>query len=355
MGKKLLKALGIVLLVLVVAAGGFVVYLTATEYKPAAVEYIDAPTLGEPETPGESVKVVSWNVGYCGLGEEEDFVMDGGSGSGKPEEQTFYAYYEGVLSELGALRADVYLLQEVDDDSDRSYNFNEVEKFSGLEGLHSSAYALNYSCPFVPFPWPPMGKMSSGILTASAFAAEGGQAERIALPCPFSWPLRTANLKRCLLVTRYALPGTEAQLVAVNLHLEAYDDGEGKAAQTAMLFEILEAEYAKGNYVVAGGDFNQTFPGTLDKWPMLDEDYWTPGVLSEDSLPEGWSYVFDDSSPTCRLLDAPYDAETTQHYVLDGFIVSPNIEVLSVETQSLGFRYSDHNPVVMEIGFKEGT
>ena len=35
----------------------------------------------------------------------------------------------------------------------------------------------------------------------------------------------------------------------------------------------------------------------------------------------------------------------TQHYVLDGFIVSPNIEVLSVETQSLGFRYSDHNPV----------
>lgn len=39
--------------------------------------------------------------------------------------------------------------------------------------------------------------------------------------------------------------------------------------------------------------------------------------------------------------------------MLDGFIVSPNIEVLSVETQSLGFRYSDHNPVVMEIGFKE--
>ena len=39
------------------------------------------------------------------------------------------------------------------------------------------------------------------------------------------------------------------RLVAVNLHLEAYDDGEGKAAQTAMLFDILEEEYAKGNYV----------------------------------------------------------------------------------------------------------
>ena len=85
MGKKLLKVLGIVLLVIVVAAGGFVVFLTATEYKPAAVEYIDAPTLGEPETPGGSVRIVTWNVGYCGLGAEEDFVMDGGSGDGRPE------------------------------------------------------------------------------------------------------------------------------------------------------------------------------------------------------------------------------------------------------------------------------
>ena len=303
MGKKLLKVLGIVLLVIVVAAGGFVVFLTATEYKPAAVEYIDAPTLGEPETPGDSVRIVTWNVGYCGLGAEEDF----------------------------------------------------VEHFSEGRNARSSAYALNYSCPFVPFPWPPMGKVTSGILTTSDFAVEGGTAERIALPCPFSWPLRTANLKRCLLITRYALPGTEAELVAVNLHLEAYDNGEGKAAQTAMLFDILEEEYAKGNYVVAGGDFNQTFPGTLDRWPIGEGDVWAPCVLEAESLPEGWSYVFDDSSPTCRLLDAPYDAETTQHYVLDGFIVSPNIEVLSVETQSLGFRYSDHNPVVMEIGFKEGT
>lgn len=152
MGKKLLKVLGIVLLVIVVAAGGFVVFLTATEYKPAAVEYIDAPTLGEPETPGGSVRIVTWNVGYCGLGAEEDFVMDGGSGDGRPGKETFYAYYEGVLSELGALGADIYLLQEVDADSDRSYNFNEVEHFSEGRNARSSAYALNYSCPFVPFP-----------------------------------------------------------------------------------------------------------------------------------------------------------------------------------------------------------
>ena len=353
MGKKLLKVLLIIVIVILVAAGGLVGFLSATEYKPAAVEYIDAQTLGEPEIPGESIRVVSWNVGYCGLGENEDFVMDGGKGDGKPELADFDVYFNGVLDTLDELDANIYLLQEVDEDSTRSYDTNEMKTFSEGRNAHSSVYALNYSCPFVPFPWPPIGKVNSGILTTSDYAVEGGSAERIALPCPFSWPLRTANLKRCLLVSRYALPEVEGELVVVNLHLEAYDDGEGKAAQTAMLFQILEEEYARGNYVIAGGDFNQTFPGTLEKWPIGEGDVWAPGVLEAESLPEGWSYVYDDSSPTCRLLDAPYDSGASQHYVLDGFIVSPNVEVLSVQTQDLGFKYSDHNPVVMEIGFKE--
>ena len=48
------------------------------------------------------------------------------------------------------------------------------------------------------------------------------------LPCPFSWPTRIANLKRCLLVERIPIADSDKELVLVNLHLEAYDDGEGK-------------------------------------------------------------------------------------------------------------------------------
>lgn len=353
MGKKLLKAVLIVLLVIVVAAGGFVGCLSATEYRPDDVEYIEARTLGEPEGVGGTVRLASWNVGYCGLGENEDFVMDGGKGSGKPEREDFDVYFDGVLSTLDELGADIYMLQEVDENSSRSYGVNEMKSFSEGRNAHSSVYAYNHSCPFVPFPWPPMGKVNAGLLTTADYAVQGGAAERIALPCPFSWPVRTANLKRCLLVSRYHISELDKELVVVNLHLEAYDDGEGKAAQTAMLFDILEQEYAAGSYVIAGGDFNQTFPGTLDKWPIGEGEVWAPGVLEESSLPEGWSFVYDDSTPTCRLLNEPYDAQTSQHYVLDGFIVSPNIDVLGVETQNYGFKYSDHNPVVIEIGFKE--
>ena len=121
-----------------------------------------------------------------------------------------------------------------------------------------------------------------------------------------------------------------------------------------MLREFLQAEYEKGNYVIAGGDFNQTFPGTLDKYPINNPSLWVPGVLEPEILPYGWSFVYDDSVPSCRLNNQPYDPESpsTQHYLIDGFIVSPNVELLSVNTLDEGFRFSDHNPVEMEIRLK---
>ena len=349
MGKKLLKVLLIIVLVIVVAAGGLVGFLSATEYRPDDVEYISASTLGEPESVGDTVRLVTWNVGYCGLGEKEDFVMDGGTGDGKPEREDFDAYFSGVLSTLDELDADVYMLQEVDENSTRSYGTNEMKSFSEGRNAHSSVYALNYSCPFVPFPWPPMGKVTSGILTTSDFAVEGGTAERIALPCPFSWPLRTANLKRCLLVSRYYIPDLDKELVVVNLHLEAYDDGEGKEAQMQLLLQILQEEYEKGNYIIAGGDFNQCFPGTQQRYPQKETSNWVPSVLGK--LPEGWSYAYDASTPTCRLLNQPLDetSSLTQYYVIDGFIVSPNVDVVSVRTGNEGFGFTDPNPVVLEV------
>ncbi len=76
------------------------------------------------------------------------------------------------------------------------------------------------------------------------------------------------------------------------------------------------------------------------------------GTLEESILPEGWSFVYDSSVPTCRLLNQPYDpADTvnTQYYVIDGYMVSPNVGVSSVQTLDEGFENTDHNPVVMNI------
>ena len=345
MGKILLLVLGL----LIAAAVLFVLYLTVTEYRPDGVEDAAAGNLGSEEMLNRrEISVLSFNTGYAGLGQDADFFMDGGSSVRPGSRETVQENMQGILETALSTEADFYLLQEVDTDSKRSYHINQWSFYEQMTGF-GSFFAPNYSCPYVPYPLPTIGKVNSGLLTMSALRME--EARRYALPCPFSWPVSTANLKRCLLVSYVPIRGTEQYLVLVNLHLEAYDDGEGKAAQTRVLMEFLESEYEKGNYVIAGGDFNQTFPGTLEEYPVRDGDIWTPGVLEESALPEGWTMAYDTSVPTCRLLNQPYDAgsEGTQYYVIDGFILSPNVKLEQVTTIDQGFTWSDHNPVLAEV------
>ncbi len=205
--------------------------------------------------------LATFNIGYGGLGAESDFFMDGGSQVQPLSQALVEKNLAGITALLEEADADIYLLQEVDADAKRSYGIDQRAVLSQGKGM-DTAYALNYSCDFVPFPWPPIGRVHSGLYTMSSVSlAEGTGASRYALPCPFSWPVRTANLKRCLLVARIPVAGTERELVVVNLHLEAYDDGAGKAAQTAMLMDLLQEEYAAGNYVIAGGGFQLQLPG----------------------------------------------------------------------------------------------
>lgn len=356
MAKKVFIGLGIFLGVVVLAAAGLVGWLTVTEYRPASVEDIaDAQDSGAARSlsAGDSLTILSQNTGYCGLGRDSDFFMDGGTGV-KPTKDQINTNVAGIGEQIEAVSPDICFLQEVDSGSDRSYDANQRTYYystirDGAKGPCYDAYALNYSCNFVPFPWPPIGRVHSGLQTISTFPVEKSQ--RIALPCPFSWPVSTANLKRCLLVSYVPLEDSDKELVLVNLHLEAYDDGEGKAAQTKMLMDFLTAEYEKGNYVIAGGDFNQTFPGALDAFPIKDADLWTPGVLENDILPDGWQFACDLSVPSCRLLNHPYDPDPdeNQFYVIDGFILSPNVALDSVETLDLQFEYTDHNPVGIHV------
>ena len=348
--KRFLKVLLIIVLVIVLAAAGLIGWLSIAEYKPEVVEELELSARGEnsPSLPqGESVTVLSWNIGYAGLGSNADFFMDGGENVKSSDRERVESNLQDIRELLyGESAPDLILLQEVDVNSSRTYGIDQ----SACLTAGNAAHALNYSCPFVPFPLPPIGKVNSGVFTTTDYAID--RAERISLPCPFSWPVSTANLKRCLLVSYLPIEGSDRQLVLVNLHLEAYDDGEGKIAQTRQLNEFIQSEYEKGNYVIAGGDFNQIFPGSLEVYPNTHPELWEPGVLTEDMLPEGWSYAYDLSVPSCRLLNQPYDpadTENTQHYVIDGFILSPNVTLESVETLDQGFIASDHNPVLLRV------
>ncbi len=334
------SALGVVLAI----AMGFVGYLTITEYRPDAVEPVQVAHAGA-QTPGESITLMTYNIGYGGLGAQADFFMDGGSGVQPSSKAEVEGNLEGVAQILRENPVDVLFLQEVDLDSKRSYSIDE-QAFLQQSTQMSTAFAYNYNCNYVPYPLPTIGRVKGGIVTMTHFAVS--EATRVSLPVPFAWPVRMCNLKRCLLVERVALANGK-ELVLVNLHLEAYDNGEGKKQQTEQLMAFLTAEYAKGNYVIAGGDFNQTFP--QNPYLVIDDENWAPGVLEADMLPEGWQFAVDADAPTCRLLNKPFSGsyDDTQLYILDGFIVSPNVQVDDVSTLDTRFRYTDHNPVKLTV------
>lgn len=340
--KRILRVIGIILAVIAALFAILLVFLTVTEYQPEAVEAV-AVSGASDAAPGPDVRILSYNIGYGALGKNQDFFMDGGSMVRPDSKADVETNLAGIAQTLEQHPADVVFLQETDLNSNRSYHINEMDYLSpALPG--NKAFAYNYKAAFVPYPIPMIGPVESGLLTSTGYQI--ADATRVALPVPFSWPISSCNLKRCLLVCRVPYEGRE--LVLVNLHLEAYDDGEGKAAQTKMLMDFLTAEYEKGNYVIAGGDFNQTFPD-IEQYPDVDTN-WKPGVLDADMLPAGWQFAVDASTPTCRLLSGPYsgDRSNTQLFVIDGFILSPNVALREVKTIDTDFEYTDHHPVMLD-------
>lgn len=344
--KKILKVLLFILCGILGLAGLGLLILTCGEYRPEDQEPA-VTSLHQSRTLSvdDPIRILSWNTGYGGLDASVDFFMDGGKMTFPASQDVVEQNVDAISDFLVNSQSDICLLQEVDLDSGRTKHLDELSLYAAATDLDYS-YAPNYRCLFVPFPLPPLGQMESGIVTMSSCQRQESST-RVSLPNPFSWPVRTANLKRCLLVDRFPLEGSDRELVVINLHLDAYESGEGRVAQTKALLDYMKAEYEKGNYCIAGGDFNQLFPGTEELYPIKNSELWAPGGLTEDVLEEGWQYVFDASVPSCRLLNQPYDPEDegTQYYVIDGFIISPNVMVEAVETVDLEFANSDHNPV----------
>jgi len=346
-----LKVLRRIVLALVLIVALFFGAVTALEYRPNDTDALDVS--GSAVTAlkeGDSLTVMTWNIGFGALGDNADFFMDGGTMVYPSDKERVQDNMTGIINAISDVDPDLLYVQEADISSWRSHNINQTKLLQEALPDTENAFATNFKVAFLPYPIPPMGKIHSGIMTFSNYHI--GTATRVSLPNPYSWPVRCVNLKRCLLVSRIPIKGSDKELVSVNLHLEAYDDGEGKIAQTKMLKEILSEEAKKGNYVIAGGDFNQVFSNIDTSAYPTYEGNWQPGSVDAEEFADDFDLLMDNTNPSCRSLIEPYkDADKTdfQYYLIDGYIVSKNLTVNSLETRNLDFVNTDHNPVVMNV------
>ncbi|MFN4257215.1 MAG: endonuclease/exonuclease/phosphatase family protein [Saprospiraceae bacterium] len=352
--------------VLLALAAVFAVYMAvvfahgyATDWQPPETTPL-SPTqaAAQAQVRDSLVSFVIWNVGFGGNGAASDFFYDevgmwysGGSMVHSPK-PLVDQYVAGTLDFLRNTRADVFLLQEVDFESDRSYRRRQYDEYCAALPGFAATYAQNYNCPRVPIPllepWNAYGAVNSGLATFSRW--QPSEAVRHQLPGQYPMPDRIFQLDRCVALHRFPTGRGGKDLVVLNIHNSAYDPGDKiKAIQLPYLRDLALREFGRGNYVVIGGDWNQCPPFfKFDAFMPGKADGHMQGNVPADFFPEDWRFAYDPATPTNRKLRDPYIKGVTFETLIDFFVVSPNVQVKAVRGIGQGFAFSDHQPVYLE-------
>ncbi|MBR4906649.1 MAG: endonuclease/exonuclease/phosphatase family protein, partial [Clostridia bacterium] len=251
--------------------------------------------------------------------------------------------------------ADLYLVQEVDIGSTRSYYIDERPYLTEAIGWMTSTFAQNYDSPFLCYPiTQPFGVAKSGLMTFSG--APFASAERIGLPIE-SGLTQFMDLDRCYSKHRITL-SNGAELVLYNMHLSAYtSDGTIATEQLELLIADMQGEYEKGNYCIAGGDFNKDVLGDSSAYFGKPDIEYTWAQPIPDSMFDGTNISLvapiDEANPVASWRNADgTPVEGRYRLTLDGFMITDNVEVVYANVIDTNFAYSDHNPVEMRFLLK---
>ncbi|TXF91030.1 endonuclease/exonuclease/phosphatase family protein [Neolewinella aurantiaca] len=360
--RKLLKFLGGLALFFLLYIVGFLILGTLTDWQPQGTESLresNGQTAAETVINDSIVSFMTWNVGYGGIGDKDFFFYNQAAGFWWTKPGTVRMSEERVKSNvvgqevtLKGNAADIYLLQEVDTAARRSHYINQLAVARDARSDYAAHYASNFKSKRVPLPffqpWDHYGYVVGGLVSLSRY--QPISAERIQLPGEYAWPTKLFQLDRCAL--RQVIPVKGGKELAVyNIHFSAYDaDGSIRAQQMGKIKELALDDYAAGRYVVVGADWNQVPPGF--NWFSMNPTVKTaqlPLSVDFEFMPDGWGYAYDPTVATNRESAAPYALHKTRRTVIDFFLLSPNLRIKTVRGIEQAFRYSDHQPVYMEV------
>lgn len=342
--KKIVKLIAWLALLAGLYVASVLIYGTLTDYEPP--EQQNLIITGEAKGKvGNSIQVMTWNIGFTGLGEETDFFYDGGT-TVIQTPQIVKKNREGIRDFISAQQdVDVFLIQEIDSVAKRSYYVNQLEFLNETLPDYAYSFAINYNVDFIPMPLlEPMGGVISGLATFSRLPYK--DPERIRFDSQFEWPRRVFFLDRCYLKMRIPLPNNQ-DLVVYNTHCSAYDtSGNMVLAEVKKMVQDAEMEYLNGNYALLGGDWNQSPP---DYSPIDPDGPYNEHLLTNGQIPHDWRWIADPTIATNRKLTRKYKKGETYTTVIDHFLISPNLELVNIEGMNLDFKYSDHQPVLIEV------
>jgi endonuclease/exonuclease/phosphatase family metal-dependent hydrolase len=347
--RRILKILLIAIAIPALVLAMLIIYASITNYNPPESEVIPVDS-GSADILADTAvyKLMIWNIGYAGLDKSMDFFYDGGEGV-RTKEGQLHENLSSINHFLKNTAVDFCLLQEVDLRSHRSYRTNQVAMLSETMGCEPFL-GSNYDVFFVPLPFSnPLGAVNSGILSLSRLNPV--RVERISFPGQYPWPKQLFMLDRCFLVMHHPVSGGR-ELLVINTHNEAYDNGSIRDQQMAYLNTYVQEAYRKGNFVVVAGDWNQCPPGFVPAFEGEVFDTLDYMGIDENYLSPDWKWVYDNRVPSNRRLDIPYMKGKTRTTVIDFALFSPNLVPDACHTIDLGFENSDHQPVLFSFTFQ---
>ena len=351
--RAFLRIILILLLIFVLVVAAYFAYVFLTYDRIEDGQILEVNGNASPGSVDADPSIVydltSWNIGFAAYTDQFSFFMDGGLYSRAFSKEATLDNMNAIMDELQGFESDFYLIQEVDFNSTRSYHVDEVamleEKFGGN---FDYTYGVNYDSAYLFYPVTcPIGSSHSGLLTLSSYDIDSSVRRSLPIQTSFA---KFLDLDRAYTVNR--IPTNDGkELVLIDLHLSAYTtDKTIVSQQLAMLTDTMREEYAKGNYVIAGGDFNMDL---LQDSPSIfgvsGKDYSWAQPLPLELIPYGITVVapYDEANPvpSCRNADSPWDPKTNFQITIDGFLTTDNVIVESVNVVDTQFAYSDHNPV----------
>ena len=353
---KILKGIGVVLLVVLIAALAYAAYVFLSYYRIGDKELPVSNAVTESAETGKEMKLVSWNIGFGAYTQDFSFFMDGGTESWAKSKEDLDRNMTWIAEDLADEKADFYMVQEVDFDSTRAYHVDEREYMIRKLPGYSHTFAQNYDSPFLFYPfYQPHGASKSGLLTFSKYTITGAFRKEVPVESGFT---KILDLDRCYSVNRVKLKAGN-ELVLYNVHLSAYtSDGKITSEQLRLLIKDMQNEYNRGNFCIAGGDFNKDMLGNSGE--IFGTDYsgssWAQPIPDEIFEGTGINKIvrFDPGHPvaSCRTAGQPY---TPGQCVLtvDGFLVSDNVKVTGSDVIDKEYMCSDHNPVYLKFILEE--
>ena len=346
-----------IILALILAVGIYVVYMLIQYYR--IEDNLDLEINNNKSqiiTLNTNYTIATYNIGFGAYTHEFDFFMDkgemldgtkvSGSGSRAKDKQTVLDNTNGAIKVLKDINADFVFVQEVDTKATRSYKVNQMDMIvNSFDMGYDFAYNFHSAYLFYPI-FNPHGSVEAGQLTLSKYQINS--ATRRSFPVATSLS-KFFDLDRCFVVNRLKIDGSDKELVLINLHMSAYDEGgKIRQQQLEMLNQVLAEEYDKGNYVIAGGDFNHDIANSINLYQTEQKVPEWVFQLDDNDLAEHYKFATASNCPTCRSTDMPYEKGVNYTVVVDGFIVSDNVQIIKSENIDTDFEYSDHNPATLQ-------